>query len=85
MIGTPTISGTTTGAHDDFDPDCDQGSAPADKVYALSLSVAADTLTIDTNNSAYDTVLMVTDSTCGLPSLACDDDGARRRRRRRSR
>jgi hypothetical protein len=74
VIGMPTTSSSTATAHDDFTPDCASTSTAPDKVYALVLPVAVDTLTIDTDNSPYDTVLMVTDNTCALPSLSCDDN-----------
>jgi len=75
-IATATTSGTTAGATNDYTPSCSTSSTAADKAYALVLPVTVDTLTIDTNGSAYDTVLALSDNTCtAADELACADDG----------
>ena len=69
----PTTSGTTVGAADNFTPSCQTNDA-ADRVHILTLAVPVATLHLDTEMSALsDTVLAVTDATCGT-QLACDDD-----------
>ncbi|HWU87378.1 MAG TPA: PPC domain-containing protein, partial [Kofleriaceae bacterium] len=71
-ITSGSIADTMVGAHDDHDPDCGSNGGP-DKLFTLDLP-AMSTLTIDTENSAFDTLLSLLDSTCNEPSIECDDD-----------
>jgi hypothetical protein len=72
VIAGPVTNGTTTGATDDFDPTC-QGSNNTDVAYILTLPVPVAELVLDTNNSPFDTILIVHDVSCAT-QLACDDD-----------
>ena len=65
-------TGTTIGAHDDFDPSCAEGFAQPD-VVVLATIPALDTLNLDTTGSQFDTVLAVYPSSC-TGELACNDD-----------
>ena len=74
-VTTPTTTGTTAGAANNFAPTCAgamTGTAP-DRVYLLTLQVPVASLTADTTGAAYDTVLSLTPAACA-PVLACDDD-----------
>ena len=73
MTSTP-VTGTTAGLANNLTPACSSSSTAADRVYALSLPVPVQTLVLDTNGSAFDTVLHVRDASCMTP-IACDDDG----------
>ncbi len=53
---------------------CISSTASNDITYALSLPVPVATLTLDTDNSGFDTVLTVRDPQCAT-ELACNDDG----------
>lgn len=70
----PITTGTLVGATDDHDPSCISTNFP-DRVYSLNLTTPLQSLVIDTEGSAVDTVLSLMDSTCTEPSIACDDDG----------
>ena len=72
LVTTPTSTGTTAGAANNFTPSCSSSNAP-DRVHMLTLPVTVQTLTMDTIGSAFDTILHFRDSTCGT-SIACDDD-----------
>jgi len=73
LITQPVTSGTTTGAINDFTPIC-QGTSNSDVAFVLALPVPVATLTLSTDGSAFDTVLMVSDVACST-QIACDDDG----------
>jgi hypothetical protein len=72
-ITAPVSMGTTAGAANNLTPMCATSSTAPDRVHMLSLPVAVATLTVNTNGSAYDTVLSVMNSTCGT-TLGCNDD-----------
>jgi hypothetical protein len=75
-VTTKTTTGTTTGAANDWAPSCSTSSAASDKVFALQLPVAVQTLTVDTIGSGYDTVLAIRNAGCTAEiPLACNDDG----------
>lgn len=76
---TPTM-GTTAGGTNTLTPSCSSFSTGPEKVYALSLPVAVQTLVLSTNPPAgmtsFDTVLHVKDAACtATTDLGCDDDG----------
>jgi len=70
-----TSTGTTAALTSSFEPECGLGGGAPDRVYLLSLRVPVATLTVDTEGTSFDTVLSMSDATCG-PILECDDDGA---------
>lgn len=74
LLTTSTATGTTAGLTNNIAPACSSSSTAAERVYALSLPVPVQSLVINTDGSAFDTVLHVRDASCGM-SLACDDDG----------
>jgi hypothetical protein len=70
----PITTGTVVGASNDFNPVC-QTNDTGDRVHTLRLAVQVASLVIDTEGSAInDPILMLTNGTCGLPPIACDDD-----------
>ncbi len=71
-ITTGTIMDTMVGASDDHDPSCGSNGGP-DKLFTLDLP-AMSTLVIDTENSAFDTLLSLMGAACTEPSIECDDD-----------
>ncbi len=73
-ITTPTTNGTLVGATDDHNPSCVTTNLP-DKIFTLDIPTALQSLVIDTEGSAVDTVLSFMNTTCSEPSIACDDDG----------
>jgi hypothetical protein len=66
-------SGVTTTARDDFTPACAGNGAP-DVVYVIR-NPTRQTITLDTEGSAYDTALIVFRGDCASGPIACDDDG----------
>jgi hypothetical protein len=75
LITTKSLTGTTVGKSNDWPATtCQSNSNAPDVAYALQLPVAVQTLVIDTNNSALDTVLQFRNSQCAA-QIACDDDG----------
>ncbi len=68
-------TGTTAGAGNQFAPSCVSNSNAPDRVHMLYVRAPLATLTINTNDSAYNTVLMFKDALCGTTDLACNDDG----------
>lgn len=75
VVTAATTSGTTAGAGNQFTPSCSSTSNAPDRVHMLYVRAPLATLTIDTNDSAFDTVLMLRDALCGTTDLACNDDG----------
>jgi hypothetical protein len=73
-ITAPATTGTLVGATDDHDPSCTTTSFP-DRIYSLNITTPLQSLVIDTEGSAVDTVVSLMSSTCEEPSIACDDDG----------
>ena len=76
-ITTKTTTATTAGKHNDHQPmlcSLSSSSSAPDLAYALLLPVPVATIQIDTNGSAYDTMLYVRDAQC-TTDIACDDDG----------
>ena len=71
-VATGATTDTLVGASDDHDPSCGGNGGP-DRLYTLTVP-AMRTLNIDTDGSAFDTVLSVMDASCQEPSLRCDDD-----------
>ncbi len=67
-------TGTTTGATNDFAPSCSSTSAAADVTYELRVPGDLVSLEVNTNDSSYDTVLMVRQELCTAGDLDCDDD-----------
>jgi hypothetical protein len=59
-------NGTNTAMHDDFQSANCGLTGGLDVAYALVLPVPVDTLSIDTNNAGFSTVLSFHDSTCAL-------------------
>ncbi|MFN0253084.1 MAG: hypothetical protein ACKV2T_39795 [Kofleriaceae bacterium] len=74
VIAAPATTGTLVGATDDHDPSCITTNFP-DRIYSLNITMPLQSLVIDTEGSAVDTVLSLMNSTCLEPSIACDDDG----------
>ncbi len=74
VISAPTMTGTLVGATDDHDPSCVATNLP-DRIYTLEVQTQLEELVIDTEDSVVDTVLSLMGSTCGEPSIKCDDDG----------
>jgi hypothetical protein len=62
-----------TGAHDNHDPQCG-GSLGVDRLFTVTIPRMR-SLTIDTENSSFDTVVSLMTATCQEPGLGCDDDG----------
>ncbi|MDX2091009.1 MAG: hypothetical protein SFX73_24330 [Kofleriaceae bacterium] len=77
LLTAATTMGTTVGkTHNSTPSTCASStSTAADVVYALSLPVPVDTLTIDTIGTAFDTVVYVKTPACNMPEMACNDDG----------
>jgi len=80
LITTKTVTGTTAGGTNALTPTCSTFSTAPEKVYALSLPVPVQTLTLSTNPPAgmtsFDTVLHVKDAACtAATTFGCDDDG----------
>ncbi len=74
VVTAGTHTGTTTGAGNQFMPACSSGSNAPDRVHMLYVRAPLATLTIDTNDSGFDTVLMLKNSLCST-DVACNDDG----------
>ena len=72
-ITSGSTTGTTVGATSQFDPTCGGGFSSPDRVHMLYVRAPLAGLVIDTNNSAYDTTLVLQDGLCST-SIACDDD-----------
>jgi hypothetical protein len=72
-IVSPTTPNNMTGAHDDHSPTCGL-SGGLDEIFTIKIP-AMRSLTIDTDGTAFDTVLSLLTATCAEPSLACDDQG----------
>ena len=70
-----TTSGTTIGLTHDFAGSCNATSTAPDKVFLLVAVGHLDSLTIDTEGSALDTVVYLKGSECVGTELECDDDG----------
>jgi hypothetical protein len=66
----PLYAGTTVDGTDDFVASCGFAAGEADRTYALTLPVPVATLTVDTIGSSIETVLSITDASCG--ELACN-------------
>jgi hypothetical protein len=75
VITAGTSSGTTAGAGNQFAPACSAGSNAPDRVHMLYIRAPLASLTIDTNDSAFDTALVLKTSTCGTTDVACDNNG----------
>jgi len=80
LITMKTHSGTTAGGTNALTPSCSTFSTAPEKVWALSLPVPVQTLTLSTNPpvgmTSFDTVLHVKDAACtAATTLGCDDDG----------
>jgi hypothetical protein len=73
VLSAGTLTGDSTGLSHDFVLSCG-GAGGADRVYLASLP-AMTTITFDTLNSEFDTVLAVFPSTCTGAELGCNDDG----------
>lgn len=74
LITTTPVTGTTTGKANNFPTaSCQSTSTGEDVAYALQLPVPVASLVLDLSNSAYDTVLTVRDTQCGV-ELGCNDD-----------
>ncbi|MBA3451754.1 MAG: hypothetical protein H0T42_01505 [Deltaproteobacteria bacterium] len=79
LITTTQVMGTTAGGTNGLTPACSTFSTAPEKVYALSLPVPVQTLTLNTNPpvgmTSFDTVLHVKDAACtAATSFGCDDD-----------
>ncbi|NVB83105.1 MAG: hypothetical protein HOV81_32300 [Kofleriaceae bacterium] len=72
-ITAPSTTGTLMGATDDHDPRCSGADTP-DRVYTLDIPTQLQSLRIDTQGSAVDTVLSFMNNTCAEPSIQCNDD-----------
>lgn len=72
-IAGPTTTGTTVGKANNLSPTCGSSTAP-EVTYELVLNVPVLILSVDTENSALDTVVSVRDEACNSPDLKCDDD-----------
>jgi hypothetical protein len=75
VITAATHTGTTAGAGNQFAPSCASTSNAPDRVHMLYVRAPLATLVLDTNDSAFDTVLMLKTSTCGTTDVGCIDDG----------
>jgi hypothetical protein len=75
LVTGPVTTGSTSTLTNDFTPSCSPSSTARDKVYLLRFPGLLDSLTIDTNGSTYDTMLMLKQGECSTADLACDDDG----------
>ena len=74
VMATP-IMGTTTGESNEVSPSCSASSAAGDVTHQVVIPGELETLTVDTNGSSYDTVLVMRQDDCGGSDWACDDDG----------
>ncbi len=75
-IVAPLTTGNTSAATNDFSPSCSTSStAKNDIVHTLAFPGSLQSLHIDTENSALDTVIYVKQGDCSQTDLACDDDG----------
>jgi len=72
----PIVSGQTTGTlvgtTDGHNPSCGSDGG-GDRIYSIDLPAMA-TLKLDTESSAFDTLLSFMGSACTEPSIECDDD-----------
>jgi large repetitive protein len=70
-----TVTGTTVGLTNDFQPSCSSSTSGPDKVYVLTVPGALDSLELDTIGSTLDTVLYVKEEICTNPDIGCNDEG----------
>jgi hypothetical protein len=70
-ITAPTTVDTLAGASDDHDPSCGSDGG-RDRMFTLDVPALA-TLRIDTEGSSSNTLLSLLSSTCGEPSIECND------------
>ena len=74
LITSATTMGTTVGMTSNFASlSCQSSASGPDVVYALSLPVPVQTLTLDTNNASFDTILSIRDAQC-MAEVGCNDD-----------
>ena len=74
VLDSPTISGSTADATNDFTPQCSSSTA-RDVVFTLTVPGALTSLRLDTDDSVLDTVLSLKFAECSATDLVCDDDG----------
>jgi large repetitive protein len=75
LVTGPIMTGSTATLTHNFTPSCTPTSTARDKVYLLRFPGYLTNLTVDTNGSLFDTVLMIKEGECTAADLACDDDG----------
>ena len=76
LITTTPVTGTTTGATNDFaSQSCQSSASSEDVAWGLDLPVPVTTLRLDLTGSAFDTVMSLRDATCAT-ELECNDDGS---------
>jgi hypothetical protein len=74
-LSDPVVTGTTSGATNDFVPSCSSGSTAPDLVFSLQTPGNLTSLHVDTNGSVFDTVIYVKADGCDGADIGCDDDG----------
>ena len=74
-VDAPAIMGNTMGSTNDLAPSCQTNSTAPDITHALSIVGELETLTVDTNGSSFDTVLLIHRGVCIGMDWQCDDDG----------
>ncbi len=75
VIAASMTMSTTTGLTDDFSPSCQGNSTSPDKVFELSFPGELESLTVDTEVAAFDTVIYMRAALCSTEDFVCDDDG----------
>ena len=75
QVTVPLFMGNTTGLTNNFNSVCSTSFSPTspDRVHILTLPVPVTSLLMDTENSAFDTVLIFGPPAC-TPQIECDDD-----------
>ncbi len=74
-VTTSVTTGTTATATHDYTPSCSMNSTANDIVHKISFPGALDSLDVNTDDSAFDTVLYMRADVCSNVDLACNDDG----------
>ncbi len=76
IVANAVTTGTTVGAHNEIASEsCQASSGGNDVEFSLTLPVPVTTIQIDTNGTAFDTVLSLRTATCAAATeVECDDD-----------
>ncbi len=72
-VSQPSITGSTIGLSDDFDPSCAFSNGAPDQAFVIEFPGTLSNLTVDTIGSGFDTMLQIRTPDCDSAEWACDD------------